>query len=99
MTHLMRLDETLNAGRDTCAVVGSAAEMAAVLAQASPSKARGFVVAMHERACGAYDEAALAFWHDVLTFLALDGVASGATHPSPSEMQCHSVREPLITHR
>ena len=99
MTHLMRLDETLNAGRDTCAVVGSAAEMAAVLAQASPSKARGFAVAMHERACGAYDEAALAFWHDVLMFLARGRVGSSATHPSRSDVEGHSVREPLITHR
>lgn len=78
MTHLTKLDEALNADSDNCPVVESAADMAAVLARASPSKARGFATAMHERACAAHDEAALAFWRDVLTSLALGGDAPRA---------------------
>ena len=88
MTHLTKLDETLNGDGDNCAVVESAADMAAVLVRASPSKAHSFAIAMHERACTAQDETALLFWRDVLTSLALSGDAGTRLHQTPASQPC-----------
>ena len=78
MTRLTKLDELLDGDSTDCAVVACGADMAAVLARASPSKARPFAIAMHERACAAYDETALTFWSDVLMSLTLNGPSDGA---------------------
>ena len=82
----------LNADGDNCAAVESAAEMAAVLARASPNKARGSAVAMHERACEAYDEAALEFWCEVLTSLALGGDADVSSFFPPLRSRVRGCR-------
>jgi hypothetical protein len=84
MTHLPRIAELMHQDSNTCVVVESGVDMAAILARASPSRARSFAIAMHERACAAYDETALAFWCDVLTALTLNGPSGGTWSDGPS---------------
>ncbi len=54
----------------TTEVVSSPEHAAGILQLASPKQAHNFALAMHEQACGSYDENRTVFWREVVEFLA-----------------------------
>ncbi len=53
-----------------------AQRLAKMLSEASPSRTRGFAIAMHERMCAQGDEAGMALWEEIIAWLRDTGFSS-----------------------
>ena len=49
--------------------MSDAQRLAGMLQDASPGRAKGFAIAMHERACAQGDDAAMQLWADIIDAL------------------------------